>query len=968
MPKAKKSSKKDTTSFIKKVASAGRGGDTKLAHLSPKARELLKNLGGAGTKNPKTGLKEYKAASVFARRRAQEDTAQDELAQFDAVREATMPQEIDTIQPMGDTEVVAPVGNVQSLPMGETGPLVDERMETLRNEQPLAQTTGPAPGTSAADLEEIARNFRGMPPASDLTTFLSQMAPGSLATPTGQVDARYFDPNFDIGSIANVDPTTISQAQRETEAAARRMREKEDLWTPPGGSGRLPGDRPGLTDPRYGYDGDEEAARRAAEEAARRAAEEEARRRAEEEAARKAAEEEAARKAAEEAARKAAEDAARKAAEDAARRAAEEEARRKAEEEARRIAEQDARARQAAEEAKRVAAEAERRRLAEEEARRKAAEDAARRAAEEAARRKAEEDARRQQPPGSTTPPPGTTVPPGLITSPVPTNPPPATNPPTTTPPTGGIVTPPPATTPPTGGIVTPPPVTSPTPPGTGNVRTGQFIDKNLNGIDDRDETPGRRRGSFNFGMIDPNSDLGRLLAAFRGMGGFTGMPKPGTGGSVTAPDLPSPGRGVRPTTPVDGSVPTPVAPTPSIGTIGGYTPVDIPTPGYIAAPLPTMPGAGTPTPFFQPNTGGLTAGTLPVSTPMQSLATSNLPLEAINANPNLGPTILGGAENAGYYTDRFGNRILSPGAVRPTGFARGGSADANMLKELEALQEERADSGMKDLDSARAMLDQLSSEAPESRTEVRLSPTAQSVRRTSRTPIRAQTDRGTARGMAMELEEVTKAQGPRTKRQTEEARQQMELIRDTLGIPTLTRASLSRAGDLMAKRFNEGGEVDDSTPLQRRIYMESVSDPAKSTAPITEKSMSARELEKLRKLIDIAERNPALSEKTGKPMPGVVDYAHQRMLMEQVDPMGSAPLFMRDSDFNAFESGNLRNTLGQFTFERLPDGSLVVRDTYDYTGDVGERVNPLIKYANKKGVNRPVEIRLPAAPKKGKR
>ena len=62
MPKAKKSSNKDTSDFIKKVASAGRGGDTELAHLSPKARELLKKLGGAGTKNPKTKLKEYMVA------------------------------------------------------------------------------------------------------------------------------------------------------------------------------------------------------------------------------------------------------------------------------------------------------------------------------------------------------------------------------------------------------------------------------------------------------------------------------------------------------------------------------------------------------------------------------------------------------------------------------------------------------------------------------------------------------------------------------------------------------------------------------------------------------------------------------------------------------------------------------------------------------------------------------------------
>jgi len=309
---------------------------------------------------------------------------------------------------------------------------------------------------------------------------------------------------------------------------------------------------------------------------------------------------------------------------------------------------------------------------------------------------------------------------------------------------------------------------------------------------------------------------------------------------------------------------------------------------------------------------------------------------------------------------------ILSPGAVRPPGFAKGGSATKDdLLKELETYREEE---GLKDIDSARSMLEQLSREPASSRTEVSLSPIAQSVRRTSRRPIREETDRGTAKGMAMELEEVTKTQAPRTKGQTEDLRQRMELIRNTLGMPTFSRATIGREGELLAKRFDKGGEVDDSTPLQRRIYLESVRDESKRTAPITEKSMSARELDKLRKLIDIAERNPSLSEKTGKPLPGVVDYAHQRMLMEQVDPEGSLPISMRDSDYNAFESGNLRNTFGQFTFERLPDGSLIVRDRYDYTGDVGERFNPLIRHANKKGVNRPVEIRLPAAPKKSKR
>lgn len=42
-----------------KVASMGRNGDTQLAHINDVEADLLKLLGGAGTVNPKTGLKEY---------------------------------------------------------------------------------------------------------------------------------------------------------------------------------------------------------------------------------------------------------------------------------------------------------------------------------------------------------------------------------------------------------------------------------------------------------------------------------------------------------------------------------------------------------------------------------------------------------------------------------------------------------------------------------------------------------------------------------------------------------------------------------------------------------------------------------------------------------------------------------------------------------------------------------------------
>lgn len=43
----------------KKVAAAGRGGDTILAHINPMEADMLKRMGGRGSINPKTGLPEF---------------------------------------------------------------------------------------------------------------------------------------------------------------------------------------------------------------------------------------------------------------------------------------------------------------------------------------------------------------------------------------------------------------------------------------------------------------------------------------------------------------------------------------------------------------------------------------------------------------------------------------------------------------------------------------------------------------------------------------------------------------------------------------------------------------------------------------------------------------------------------------------------------------------------------------------
>jgi hypothetical protein len=198
------------------------------------------------------------------------------------------------------------------------------------------------------------------------------------------------------------------------------------------------------------------------------------------------------------------------------------------------------------------------------------------------------------------------------------------------------------------------------------------------------------------------------------------------------------------------------------------------------------------------------------------------VPLKALEKNPNLGPGVLGGAENAGYYTDRFGNVILSPAAVRPGGRAKGGpAADDELLALLKGEDKETYGESKKNFDSARAMLENLSDASGETRVEFDATPISQTIRRSTRQPIRQETDRGTARGIAMELESLTTAQEPKRAPDTlaellklsesvrsRDAMSAKDLMRNTFGAEKLTKKQLARLGDLMTRRFNEGGEA----------------------------------------------------------------------------------------------------------------------------------------------------------------
>jgi len=234
--------------------------------------------------------------------------------------------------------------------------------------------------------------------------------------------------------------------------------------------------------------------------------------------------------------------------------------------------------------------------------------------------------------------------------------------------------------------------------------------------------------------------------------------------------------------------------------------------------------------PSKPPSIPGLTPGTVALAPLDLPLAAGKKTLEAIAANPNLSPQMLGGKENAGIMIDRLGNRIYSPGA-KPLLYRSGGevSKDLNALlaQNAETLSDEQPEDTINTnpVGTAQAFLADLGGAG-------KASPTRQSVKR-----VKTSAGGGATADKAMQLayEDIAKGdlgamkdRAPAVKN-TESARSQMEelarvyqlkiraaqnaakgLSADTFGAPTLEQPTLTK-GKLTKKRFKDGGEAKKS-------------------------------------------------------------------------------------------------------------------------------------------------------------
>jgi hypothetical protein len=268
------------------------------------------------------------------------------------------------------------------------------------------------------------------------------------------------------------------------------------------------------------------------------------------------------------------------------------------------------------------------------------------------------------------------------------------------------------------------------------------------------------------------------------------------------------------------------------VGDIGGINITGPASPIFGPSPIGKGGAATSNSSYFgitNPGNPGINAGTTALGPSGLPVAGAINTLNTIGTNPNLSPTMLGGAQNAGFFTDRLGNKIAAPGMApvyKPPGFAKGGgvSMEDIMAMNTETLSDEKPEEviNTNPVGTAQKMLADLSNLG-------KASPTRQSIKRT-----KTSAGGGASSEKAMQLAYEDLAKGdlgtmkdrPPAMKNTESARSQMEelarvyqmkirsaqnaakgLSADTFGAPTLEGPTLTK-GNLTKKRFKEGGEA----------------------------------------------------------------------------------------------------------------------------------------------------------------
>jgi hypothetical protein len=160
----------DLREIARMLAGKGRGGDSLLAHITPKEAMILKEAGGAGTTNPETGLLEFFDFSNYDSSSGSAD--REYVPTFGDYSVPAQPDTSSFVPTFGDFSVPAQPDVSRGVPGFGAEVIGNQNVQPIAPIQLQAPSAGPAAGSAAAQ-ERQALIGRGAPDGQKEKPFLS---------------------------------------------------------------------------------------------------------------------------------------------------------------------------------------------------------------------------------------------------------------------------------------------------------------------------------------------------------------------------------------------------------------------------------------------------------------------------------------------------------------------------------------------------------------------------------------------------------------------------------------------------------------------------------------------------------------------------------------------------------------------------------------------------------------------------
>jgi hypothetical protein len=183
------SSKEMLRRMKSQVARAGRNGDTELAHLGSSARGMLKSMGGAGTVNPDTGLREYFYAGELPPGALVTGPVAPGVYSNDFVGPipAGSRREGDAAPAQAPAPSAEPIQAPAQAPIQAPAPSVTPSQERA----PISVSPAPVPGGSSPSLAELQERLVFLKSRLDETPPTISMRSGPLSRPRTTGNPEY---------------------------------------------------------------------------------------------------------------------------------------------------------------------------------------------------------------------------------------------------------------------------------------------------------------------------------------------------------------------------------------------------------------------------------------------------------------------------------------------------------------------------------------------------------------------------------------------------------------------------------------------------------------------------------------------------------------------------------------------------------------------------------------------------------